>query len=163
MLRQNGTYRRTCKRYDVPGHAHYLTFSCFRGMPFLGKDRSREWTVGAIAAARRAKGFDLWAYVLMPEHVHLLVLPREGARISEILKCVKQSVARRAVHWVRANRPAFLAVMRDQQPSGRSCYRFWQPGGGYDRNIWTAEELHEKVRYIHANPVRRGIVDHPGA
>ena len=47
----------------------------------------------------------------------------------------------------------------DCQSSGRSTSRFWQPGGGYDRNIWTAQELHEKIRYIHNNPVRRGLVE----
>ena len=52
--------------------------------------------------------------------------------------------------------------MLDPQPSGRNAYRFWQPGRGYDRNIWTAEELHEKIDYIHANPVRRGLVERPG-
>jgi len=130
-------------------------------MPLLGKDRSRRWLLDAIEAARASHDFDLWAYVIMPEHVHMLVLPPDGARIRSILKSVKQSVARKAVNWTRRNRPEFLPRLLDQQPSGRRSYRFWQPGGGYDRNIWTAQELHEKVKYIHANPVRRGLVASP--
>ncbi|HEY4328894.1 MAG TPA: hypothetical protein VGN88_04100 [Phycisphaerae bacterium] len=37
-------------------------------------------------------------------------------------------------------------------------FRFWQRGGGYDRNIFSAEELHEKIHYIHQNPVKRKLV-----
>ena len=52
--------------------------------------------------------------------------------------------------------------MADVQPNGHTSYRFWQRGGGYDRNIWTAEEIREKMGYIHANPVRRGLLERPG-
>jgi putative transposase len=49
--------------------------------------------------------------------------------------------------------------MADVQPSGKCSHRFWQRGGGYDRNIRTVKEMHEKIAYIHANPVRRGLVE----
>jgi putative transposase len=51
--------------------------------------------------------------------------------------------------------------MADAQPNGLVRYRFWQRGGGYDRNIWSLGEVLEKVRYIHENPLRRGLVDRP--
>ena len=152
---------RTRKRYDVPGHAHYLTFSCWRSQAFLSRDRARAWLVEAIDKARQWHPFDLWAWAIMPEHVHLMILPAEGSTISAILKSIKDPVAKRAVSWVRRRRPEFLPRMLDAQPSGRRSYRFWQPGGGYDRNIWTVNRLHAKVNYIHANPVRRGLVERP--
>jgi putative transposase len=71
---------------------------------------------------------------------------------------MKAPVAKRAVLWVRANAPDFLGCMEDRQPNGQSHYRFWQRGGGYDRNLRTAEDVREKIRYIHANPIRRGLV-----
>ena len=49
--------------------------------------------------------------------------------------------------------------MTDRQPSGKECLRFWQRGGGYDRNIWSSKEMEEKVVYIHRNPVKRGLVE----
>lgn len=90
--------------------------------------------------------FDLWAYVLMPEHVHLLILPHEGTRISAILQAVKQPVAQRAGARARNTGEA---------------HRFWQAGGGYDRNMRTVREVHEKFSYIHENPVLRGLVERP--
>ncbi|GAG42538.1 unnamed protein product, partial [marine sediment metagenome] len=49
----------------------------------------------------------------------------------------------------------------ERRPSGQVCHRFWQPGGGYDRNLWTVGRIHEKIHYVHANPVRRGLVERP--
>ncbi len=154
-------HRKRCKRWDIPWDAHCLTFSCFRRRAFLGRDRARTWFLESLDRARASAGFALWAFVLMPEHVHLLVLPHEGARISAILSAVKQPVARRAVAFLKACNPDGLAAMFDAPPNGRRTHRFWQPGGGYDRNMRTARDIHEKLRYIHLNPVRRGLVKHP--
>lgn len=97
----------------------------------------------------------------MPEHVHVVVLPHKNVRISRILVAMKAPVAKRAVLWVRANAIDFLKCMEDRQPNGECHYRFWQRGGGYDRNLRTTEDIREKIRYIHANPVRRGLVSVP--
>lgn len=112
----------------------------------------------AIGSAQQSQLFDLWAYVFMPEHIHLLVWPQEGVQISGILKAIKQPVAVVAVRYVKTCAPEFLEQMKDLQPNGRYTHRFWQRGGGYDRNLWTIQAIHEKIQYIHANPVRRGLV-----
>jgi len=130
-------HRKTCKRYNTPGDAHALTFSCFRRQPFLSKDGSRRWLMEAIDRARVKLRFHVWAYVIMPEHAHLLLWPTQPEYdISEILKSIKQSVAKRAVIFVRREAPQFLVRMEDRQPSGEVHYRFWQRGGGYDRNVF---------------------------
>src|SRR4051794_20643982 len=113
--------RKFCRRFNDPGHAHLFTFSCFRRQPLLSKDRSRQWLADAIDRAREKHRFHLWAYVVMPEHVHLLVWPTEPAYdISDFLTSVKRSVVVRALAFVRREAPAFLARMADQQPSGRA-------------------------------------------
>ena len=95
----------------------------------------------------------------MPEHVHLLLRPHDGVAISGILSAIKQPVAKRAVLWAKREAPAVLEVMADRQPNGECSYRFWQRGGGYDRNLWTPADIHEKINYIHRNPLRRGFVE----
>jgi putative transposase len=94
----------------------------------------------------------------MPEHAHLLILPAEDVSISSILYQIKKPVTTWAVSWVRRNSQSFLNNMLDRQPSGKSSYRFWQRGGGYDRNLRSVADIHEKIRYMHENPVRRGLV-----
>jgi putative transposase len=153
---------KTCKAIDEPGHAHALTFSCYCRQRFLSGDRSRLWAVEAIRRACDEHQFHLWAYVVMPEHVHLLVWPTKPRySTSAFLKSLKQSVTARAVSFVRRHAPAFLERMTDRQPNGKIAIRFWQRGRGYDRNLWEPRPIWETVDYIHANPVRRGLCQRP--
>ena len=147
-----------CRRYNEPGHAHALTFSCFHRRPFLSKDRSRRWFLRALEIARERHEFDLWAYCIMPEHVHLLLYPRLcDYSISEILRTIKQSVAVVALRHVKRSSPASLRQFEDCQPNGVAAYRFWQRGGGYDRNLTEVSTVLAEIDYIHANPVRREL------
>lgn len=151
---------KTCRRYNDPGHAHSLTFSCFQRRQFLSKDHSCNWLVKALADARRKWQFDLWAWVIMPEHVHLLVWPRRAIySIGKMLASIKLPVARRAVRHVRCTAPHALWMLEDVQPNGEKCHRFWQRGGGYDRNIYDEAAVFAEIDYIHQNPVRRGLVE----
>jgi len=153
---------KTCQRENVPGQAHALTFSCFQRRPFLCRDRSRRWFLDALSEARVKHNFELWAYVIMPEHAHLLIYPLERSySISNILLDLKRPVARTALSYVREHAPAFLAAMLDKQPNGRVAHRFWQRGGGYDRNLVNPNIVRATVDYVHANPVRRGLVNFP--
>jgi putative transposase len=157
---RGGLVRKTRERYDVPWDPHALTFSCYRNRAFLTRDRTRQWFAKALLAAKAKHRFDLWAYVLMPEHVHLLILPiREDYSISRILQSIKQPVARRAMAYLRRHDPDGLKQLATGQ--SHSPHRFWQDGGGYDRNVRSREELLNIVTYIHGNPVERGLVARP--
>jgi putative transposase len=145
-------------RYDEPGQPRELTFSCYQQYPFLDRDRTRVWLCEALEAARTEFGFQLWAYVIMPEHVHVLVYPGDFPdRMSGFLKALKEPVARKAIRHLKSNAPEWLARVTVREGS-RVRHRFWQPGGGYDRNITSSEALRAMIDYIHANPVRRGLV-----
>jgi putative transposase len=98
----------------------------------------------------------------MPEHAHLLIWPtREPYDISDILNSIKQSVAKKALIYVRRNAPSFLVHMEDRQPNGKRHYRFWQRGGGYDLNLVEPAIVYRQMEYFHANPVRRGLCARP--
>jgi putative transposase len=130
-----------CRRYNKPGDAHAMTFSCFHGLKLLNYDRTRRWFLDAIELARHKHTFDLWAYVVMPEHAHLLVWPRgQVYSISDVLSTIKQSVSKRAIAYLRKNAPQTLVKLRDEAPGGRVIYRFWQRGGGHDRNIYSRRD-----------------------
>ena len=152
-------HRKQCKRFDIAGEAHSLMFSCFRRWPLLGRPRSCRWMLDAFESARRRGRFELWAYVIIPEHVPVMLLPRSGERISAILTALKQPVSNRAMAWLARNRPDFLAELEAIQPNGRRHHRFWQRGGGYDRNLRSVLDIDEKIEYALHNPVRRGLVE----
>jgi putative transposase len=156
------SHRKQCVRYNEPGHAHELTFSCYQQLPLLSRDRTRAWLAEAIQLARVRLQFDLCAYVFMPEHVHLLIHPRQpDYRISTILWAIKRPVARRAILFLSQNSPEWLARLTATRADGGTERRFWQAGGGYDRNLMEPATVRRVIDYIHNNPVRRGLVDTP--
>jgi len=124
----------------------------------LKAEQTCEWLADSINEARRELNFLLWAYVFMPEHVHLIVYPQQpNYDVSQILKRIKEPVGRKAVKFLRESSPDWLPRITVQRGKRRER-RFWQAGGGYDRNAQEATTILAMIDYIHANPVRRGLV-----
>ena len=123
------------KRYQDTGTLHFVTFSCYRRQPLLRNCHAAELFERALEQTRLKYGFLVIAYVVMPEHVHLLVSEPERDVLATAIKAIKQSVARK-----------------------HGGGRFWQERY-YDFNVTTAEKRVEKVKYIHRNPVKRGLVE----
>jgi putative transposase len=139
-------------------HAHELTFTCYHRYPFLKAERTCGWLADAIEKARVSQDFALWAFVFMPEHVHLVIQPRKPVyAIAEILKAIKAPVARKSIVYLEANDPSWLPRITRHR-GNRTERLFWQSGGGYDRNIDEPKTLMNVVDYVHNNPVRRGLV-----
>jgi putative transposase len=157
VINPNGTVRKTRRTINQPGHAHELTFSCHDRLPLLSKDRSRQWLIDSLRTARQRHGFSLWAYVIMPEHVHVLLLPADTSTIESILQSIKLGVSRRAMSFLRTHDAGWMQRLKVVRPSGEAEYRFWEQGGGYDRNIIEPATAWNAVDYIHHNPVRRGL------
>ena len=152
------TQRMKYLHFNTPGTPHGLTFSCFKNRNFLNYKRTRIYLVNSLENSRRKHNFDIWAYVIMPDHVHLLVFPKNADySISKILKSIKLPVAKHTLQWIRVNKPENLRLFATGEK--HHPYRFWKDGGGYDRNIRDQNELNRFVNYVHDNPVRRGLVE----
>ena len=65
--------RKSRVAWNEPGHAHFLTYSCFQRLPLLARHRTRVWVIAAMESVRREFDVQLWADVIMPQHVHLLI------------------------------------------------------------------------------------------
>lgn len=162
-------HRKKVKHYDN-GEPHFLTFSCFRRLPLLSRDRTRNWFIETLQAARKRHGFHLWAWVIMPEHIHVLLWPpfdlisldprSMRGRVSGILSSVKRPVGEKGIEYLRENSPEYLRKLAVSN-GGQIEYRFWQSGSGHDENVSDPISLHALVDYVHRNPVRRGLVDRP--
>jgi len=162
MRLPDGRFRKLRRSSDDATAAHALTFSCFRRRAFLSRERPCLWLVDALDRARKRYSLDLWAYVFMPDHVHLILWPRVDAFCTAaVLAAIKLPISRRALAWVKREAPHFLPRMLDAQPNGTQAYRFWQRGGGYDRDLHDPGTIHATIDYIHANPVRAGLVERP--
>ncbi len=151
------------RNYNEPGHAHELTFSCYQGFKFLQAERTCAWLAESVEKARVDWRFDLWAYVFMPEHAHLIVRPKEAKYdIADIRKAIKSPVGTKAIKYLLERSPE--CIPRITRKRGKKSERlFWQSGGGYDRNFDDPHVLMNMMDYIHMNPVRRGLVETPAA
>jgi putative transposase len=157
---ENSPHRKTRETFNTPGEPHELTFTCFKFRKFLSKDRTRQYVIDALARFPGEYDFDLWAYVIMPEHMHVIVAPRHDEYdMSDFLKSFKQSVSRKAINYLRRYKPDGLRLLATGMKD--SPYAFWMDGPGYDRNVIKLKTLNKMVDYVHDNPVRRGLVKSP--
>jgi putative transposase len=154
--------RKRRKTFNEPGHAHELTFSTYRRLKLLRSERTCLWFLEALNKARKKHRFHIWAYVIMPEHVHVLIWPlEEKYDMAKILQSIKEGPSKRAKAYLKKHNPAYLSKLRVTWPSGRIEHRFWQQGGGYDRNMFSRAVIRAAIDYIHANPIRGGFVENP--
>ncbi len=129
------------KRFQEARCLHSVTFSCYNRDPLLGTPAARDIFEQTLERVRRWYGLYVCGYVVMPEHVHLLISEPERRKLSVALQMLKQNVARQ---------------MRLPDVDGLFwCERY------YDFNVWTEKKRIEKLRYIHRNPVVRGLVRSP--
>jgi putative transposase len=146
-------------RYGM-GHLHFITCSCYRRRPLLGTERSRNQFLVILNEVRERWDFALLGYVVMLEHIHLLISePRVGTPTTA-MQVLKQRVSR-AMHGRRRRKrvPPGQGRLWDEVPAAKHR-PFWQRRF-YDFNVWTWKKRNEKINYMHFNPVKRGLVKHP--
>jgi putative transposase len=124
-------------RYQQTGNLHFITFSCYQRKPFLRTKQARPLFEDALERMRQKYDLYVAGYVVMPEHVHLLVSEPLDIQLAGTIKAIKLSVALR----------------RQERP-------FWSPRY-YDFNVFTEKKRIEKLKYIHRIPVSRGLVSKP--
>jgi putative transposase len=139
------------------GHLHFITFSCYQRLPLLKTSRARDVFVTELAKLRDQMGFQLIGYVVMPEHVHLLLSEPPQGTPSMVLQKLKLRVARKLRKRRRTVRPGRLRLPFEPQQPLRA---FWQ-ARFYDFNVYSSGKKREKLHYMHANPVLRRLVNHP--
>jgi putative transposase len=124
-------------RYQQAGDLHFITFSCHQRRPYLERSSTRELFESALERIRTRYWFAVMGYVVMPEHVHLLMNEPKVGTLAGAIQALKLSVS----------------VRRTERP-------FWQ-ARYYDFNVFSTAKQTEKLRYLHRNPVTRGLVEKP--
>ncbi|HWT66897.1 MAG TPA: transposase, partial [Terracidiphilus sp.] len=128
------------RRFQQARDLHFVTFSCYARQQKLSTTQACTVFEQSLEQTRKAYALCVSGYVVMPEHVHLLVSEPESGPLATALQALKQSVSR-------------SLALRAAEP-------FWQ-ARYYDFNVWTADKHVEKLRYIHRNPVVRRLVEKP--
>ena len=126
-------------RFHQSGQSHFVTFCCYHRRRLLATDESRRIFESALERVRRSYRLYVYGYVVMPEHVHLLLSEPPQDTLADALKSLKQGVSRRLIG---------------------DADHFWQKRY-YDLNIRNYPQFVEKRRYIHRNPAKAGLCERP--
>jgi putative transposase len=139
------------------GFLHFITFSCYQRLPVLQRETRRDLFVRTLEQVRRSYRFVVVGYVVMPEHVHLLLSEPERADPGTVVQVLKQRFARAVLRGSREHRMPKQASLWNQ-PLTQS--HIWQ-ARFYDFLVYTKKKRMEKLHYMHRNPVDRGLVLEP--
>jgi putative transposase len=129
------------RRFQQSESLHFITFSCYHRLPYLTDPESKSLVLTLLEQTRARHQARIYGYVLMPDHIHLLINEPPVTPLDQLLKAFKQSTS----HHLKGNRP-----------------HFWQTRY-YDKNIHGEEARLEVLHYIHLNPVKRGLVSDPAS
>lgn len=155
-------HRKLVKHIHDPGDLHEFTFSCYQRRPLLTNDCWRGHLADSVGEACKQFCFHLVAFVFMPEHVHLLTLPLdEEPDFDHYLAAIKRPVSAKVKVDLAKQNSRLLDKLTVRERPGKTSFRFWQEGPGYDRNINKPKTILAAIHYIHANPVRRGLCPTP--
>jgi putative transposase len=122
------------KRFQQTKDIHFLTFSCHDRLPYLATVVVCDLFEQTLEQMRRRYVFHVFGYVIMPEHVHMLVSEPGRGLLDRAIQALKTSVSKQS----------------DPRPFWLARY--------YDFNVHSEEKRVEKLKYIHRNPVTRGLV-----
>lgn len=132
-------------RLHHSGQSHFVTFSCYRRQPRMNTSATCALFLETLERAREQFSLRIYGYVVMPEHIHLLLSEPDSATLSD------------AIHFLKLSSAKQKQNVSAEQTGTR---HFWQKRY-YDRNIRSASDFAEKLRYIHRNPVKRGLCEKP--
>ena len=139
------------RRSHGGGDLHYITCSCYRRRAFLNSAHRRDLFLNIFEQVRYKYEFAVIGYVVMPEHFHLLISEPEESGVSTVMQVLKQRIAQQCLSKLRKD---INGVEDGDLPA------FWYLRS-YDFNVFTEKKVVEKLRYIHRNPVKRGLVESP--
>jgi putative transposase len=147
---------------------HFLTFSCYQRQPLFSSTTCCDLFLKILERVRRRYRLVVSGCVVMPEHVHLLVSEPQRGTLSRAIQALKLGVLRSL--QVSGSGIVATPVPRSRKPGetwgtpsvvgSKKSSHFWQ-ARFYDFNVWTEKKRIEKLRYIHRNPVARGLVESP--
>jgi len=127
------------KRFQNTGQSHFVAFCCYHRRPLFTSGANRRVFESALERVRRSFQPRVYGYVVMPDHIHLLLSEPQRQTLADALKSLKQGVSRRLIGGAE---------------------HFWQKRY-YDFNIRNYSQFVEKLRYIHRNPVNAGLCERP--
>ncbi len=149
-------------RFHIEGHLYYITTVVYGRLPIFNRSSFVIPLLDSLNFYRYKHAFKLQGYVVMPDHLHLIIWPYGEATVSDIMRDYKEFTAKRIIRQaeVEGNTNWVMAFRQAGQATGRSNSKVWQDSY-WDENVYSERLLRQKLHYVHRNPLSAGLVKQP--
>jgi len=162
-----GTKGTTSYRIGNQNALHYITITTVFWIDIFTRRVYKDIITESLAYCRKEKGFELYAYVIMPNHIHLICRAKENFELSNILRDFKRHTAKHIIKEISKNpqesrREWMLELLQksgSQNPKNKT-YQVWRQDN-HPIELYSASIFEQKLSYIHENPVVEGFVSNP--
>jgi REP element-mobilizing transposase RayT len=150
------------RHYPDGNYLYFVTSTVVEWIPIFLSHRYFSILIDELDFRRRNKGLLVHAYVLMPNHLHMIISSEPPDALPHIMRDLKRSTSREITRRLQEDRqgPVLWRMRRAVDPCKENDYRVWQRGY-HPIAIFTPDFLRGKLDYLHANPVRKGYVRAP--
>jgi putative transposase len=138
------------KIFDLGGHAHFVTFSCYKRRRLLDEDGAKGIVIHFLAEGLQRIDGVCMGFVIMPDHVHAVLRFDKTGMLSLFIQQWKRMSSIRIKAFLKDRLPAYAAAIDPDEPVWQARY--------YDFNVFSSSKVQEKLEYMHNNPVRKGLV-----
>uniref|UniRef100_A0A7C2K068 Transposase n=1 Tax=Schlesneria paludicola TaxID=360056 RepID=A0A7C2K068_9PLAN len=138
------------RRCDDALYAHFITFSCYHRRRLLDHDQPKRIFLGVLNEVREKFAAKCVGFVLMPDHVHLLIWFPQPGQLSRFVQQLKGRSSMLIKRFLREQLPAYAARIAPDDPVWQVRFHSFE--------IYSRKKLEEKLNYMHQNPVRAGLV-----
>ncbi len=143
------------RHYNNLGTTRFITFSCYHRYKLLNDDKIKQIFIDQLNSIRKEYEIKIYGYVIMPEHVHLVLHPPDNLELGKIIGYLKGLTAKAALDYLRSRKSDVLEKLQIVRESELQV-AFWQKRC-YDHNCRTSQTTREKIEYCHKNPVKEGL------
>lgn len=145
---------------------HFVTFAVVNWIDALSRPTAKDILVESLKFSIENKGLLLHAWVLMNNHVHLIISTKDNMKPEDIMRDIKKFTATQIIKEIdkpeesRRNWMMWLFKEAGRKNSNNTYYQFWQQDN-HPIALPSQDIALQKLAYIHQNPVRAGIVYEP--
>jgi REP element-mobilizing transposase RayT len=149
-------------RFQIEGHIYYITSVIYNRLPIFTRPSFIIPLLDSLNFYRYQQEFKLLGYVVMPDHIHLIIWPHGTSTVSDIMRDYKTFTSKRIIRQARVENITEWITAFEQagQETNRSNNKVWQDSY-WDENVYTERFLRQKLNYIHRNPFRSDLVKRP--
>jgi len=141
-------------------YIYFITTKIKGFVPLFRDKKCIDIIIDNLNHYRKSHKFLIIAYIIMPEHLHLLILPYGNHSVSDFVRDFKKYTAKRMLECLKARNAERLLWFFSYRKHIKSINSVWEEGF-VSLPIYTEKIFDIKLNYLHFNPVKKGYVKHP--